>query len=306
MKKYLFTLGIIIGVLEIGHADQRWIIYSATQAINCGAGGYLTTLGADTFCSTAPVSGGGGGGGTASYYYQLLDVSTAGITVGSMPCYDGTIWTMIATGGSCSFSIATFSDSQAATIEEGVGVWKSTGSLSFTASYSNGPPIGSTITFSGWLPLPLASPFTSTTSIANVNFPSITGTVVFTLTAQKNATATKTITHTFNNDRYWGLSTISSNSYTSGDVRGFTGGSNDLTNSIPNSFTVNAGAGQYIVYAYPSRLGTATFSVGGFVGGFNGPFTASVTNASGFNENYSVYSSVNTNLGSTIVVVTTP
>jgi len=127
-----------------------------------------------------------------------------------------------------------------------------------------------------------------------------------TLTAQKTGTATKTITHTFNNDRYWGLSTISSGSYTSGDIRSLTGGGNDLTNSIPTVFTVNAGAGQYIVYSYPSRLGTATFSVGGFVGGFNGPFTTSVTNSSGFSETYNVYSSVNPNLGSTTVTVTTP
>jgi hypothetical protein len=282
------------------------------QVTKSSGTGTITTINAGTGISvtnsTGPIvtiSATGSGGG-ASYYFQLLDVSTAGIAINDQPCYNGSLWVMIPIGGSCAFSIASFSDSLASTIEEGVGVWKSSGTINFTASYSNGPPIGSTITFSGWSPLPLASPFTSTTSIANVNFPSVGGTVVFTLTAQKTGTATATITHSFNNDRYWGDSTISTQSYTSADIRGLTGGGNDLTNSIPTTFTVNAGSGQYIVYSYPSRLGTATFTVGGFTGGFDGPFTTSVTNASGFSETYNIYSSHNPNLGSTTVVVTTP
>lgn len=217
---------------------------------------------------------------------------------------------IINTGGSGGsptvFTVASFSDALSVTQEVGVGVWKSSGTIHFTASYSNGPAIGSTITFSGWSALPLASPFTSTNSIANVSYPSVGGTVVFTITAQKagGTTATKTITHTFNNDRYWGLSPISSGTYSSADVKSF--GNSDLTNSIPNSFTLAPGVGQYIVYAYPSRLGTATFTVDSFQGGFLPAVTASVTNSSGYTENFSVYRSFNSNLGSTSVVVTTP
>jgi hypothetical protein len=226
-------------------------------------------------------------------------------TVNQEVVWNGTAAQWTTEGVSYIFSIASFADGQSGTIEEGVGVWKSSGTINFTAGYNNGPPIGSTITFSGWSALPLASPFTSTTSIANVNFPSVGGTVVFTLSSTNGTTnATASITHNFNNDRYWGVDTISSNTYSSADIRALA--NNDLTNSIPITFTVNPGAGQYIVYAYPARLGTATFSVGGFVGGFLGPFTASVTNGSSYNENYSVYRSVNANLGSTTVVVTTP
>ena len=285
MKKLLFFLFIPSVCFGVG-----------TITVQQGSGGGTVTIIGGT-------SGGSGGSGS-SYYYQLLDVSTAGISINYQPCYDGTQWVMIPVAGSCSFSVATFADSLAATIEEGTGVWKSSGTINFTASYSNGPPIGSTITYAGWSALPLASPFTSTTSIANVNYPAVAGTVVFTLTAQKTGTATKTITHTFNNDRYWGVNLISSGVYSSADIRALA--SNDLTNSIPATFTVNPGASQYIVYAYPSRLGTASFTVNGFTGGFNAPVTTSVTNASGYTENYSVYSSVNPNLGSTTVVVTTP
>lgn len=206
--------------------------------------------------------------------------------------------------GPPSFAVASFSDGLSGPQEISTGVWKATGTLNFTASYTAGPPIGSTITFSGWSPLPLVSPFTAATSVASVNYPSVSGTVVFTLTAQKSGTASRSITHTFVNRRYWGVSPISSGTYSSADVVALA--NNDLNDSIPNTFTVSPGAGQYIVYAYPSRLGTASFTVNSFMGGFLPAVTASVTNASGYSENYSVYRSFNSNLGSTAVVVTTP
>ena len=130
--------------------------------------------------------------------------------------------------------------------------------------------------------------------------------MLFTLHATNGTSSpTSSITHTFNNDRYWGVTSISNGIYTSTDITSGLGNS-DLVNSIPKTFTVNPGSGQYIVYAYPSRLGTATFSVGGFAGGFLPAVTVSVTNGSSFVENFSVYRSVNSNLGSTTVVVTTP
>ena len=287
--------------------------------------------------ATVAINGqGGGGSGTSSLQIQLggvqvssptatINFSSLTFTANQSPTGQANITSMVDVTGaqlnyqylfngssavwapqgtSFTFAIATFDDGQAATQEIGTGVWKSTGSLSFTATYTNGPPIGSTITFSGWSALSMSFPFTSATSVANVNYPTVAGTTVFTLASQKTTIATKTLTHTFNNDRYWGVNAISVGSYTSADIRALS--NHDLTNSIPNTFTVSPGAGQYIVYAYPSRLGTATFSVGGFAGGFNPAVTASVTNASGYTENYSVYSSVNSNLGSTTVVVTTP
>ena len=280
----------MLGILIASHADQRWIVYTATQGINCN-GGFLTTNGADTFCSTS-TSGGFSVTGTPHTNDEI-------VWNGSAPQ-----WT--AEGVSYSFSIASFSDGQAGTIEEGVGVWKTLGNLSFTASYNNGPATGGFVSFSGWSNLTMTNSFQGpTATIADTAFPSVGGSLVFTLNATNGISSpTSSITHTFNNDRYWGVNTISSGSYTSADVRSF--GNSDLVNSIPKTFTVNAGSGQYIVYAYPSRLGTATFTVGGFAGGFLPAVTASVTNGSSFTENFSVYRSVNSNLGSTTVVVTTP
>ena len=81
-------------------------------------------------------------------------------------------------------------------------------------------------------------------------------------------------------------------------------GSSELSGSRARTKTVTAGAGQYIWFAYPARLGAATFKVGGFEGGFtlvDGSF--SHTNASGYTEAYRVYRSDNAGLGATTVVV---
>ena len=236
---------------------------------------------------------------------DLADVTTVGETVNYALLFNGTMWVAAPQGTSFAFSIASFSDGFSSPIEEGVGIWKSSGAINFTASYSNGPPIGSTITFSGWSALPLSSPFTSTTSIANVNYPSVGGSVVFTLTSQKTTPVTSSITHNFYNDRYDGVSNVITGHFVSTDVTSGVGGA-ELSNSIPKTFTVNPGAGQYIVWASATRLGTVSFTCGGFLGGFDAPQTLTVTNGSGYSENYYVYSSHNANLGSTTCTTSTP
>ena len=78
-----------------------------------------------------------------------------------------------------------------------------------------------------------------------------------------------------------------------------------LDNNRNITFTVNPGAGEHIYYAYPASYGAATFTIGGFEGGFTLVSDAiSVTNAHGVTQNYRLYKSVNPNLGSTTVVVT--
>jgi hypothetical protein len=78
--------------------------------------------------------------------------------------------------------------------------------------------------------------------------------------------------------------------------------STDITGAP--QFTVTAGAGQYIWFCYPKRLGTVTFWVGGFEGGFEAVQTVSLTNINGWSEDYYCYRSTNANLGSTAVTTT--
>jgi len=104
----------------------------------------------------------------------------------------------------------------------------------------------------------------------------------------------------FYNRIYYGSTTVAS-SYSESDVEGLA--SNVLSNTKGRTISVTANTGYYIIYALPTRLGTVTFWVGGFEGGFQSPETVSVTNASGFTENYYVYRSTNSGLGATSVVV---
>jgi len=52
-----------------------------------------------------------------------------------------------------------------------------------------------------------------------------------------------------------------------------------------------AGAGEYVWYCYPKRLGTVTVTIDGIPGGFQSPITLSITNDSGWTEDYYCYRS---------------
>ncbi len=218
--------------------------------------------------------------------------------------FNGTEWVFAPYNTTFSFSIASFTDSQSSTILIGTGVWKAIGALSYTASYSNGPATGGYVSHNGWTGnLTLTSTFQGpTVSTENTSYPASPGSLSFVLHAAKGAeTATSTITRNFYNYRFWGVTTTAGG-YTEADIEAFN--SSELSNLRTKTFTVVPAAGEYIVYAYPSRLGTATFFVGGFEGGFVGPETVSVTNSAGYVENYYAYYSTNSGLGSTTVSVT--
>lgn len=114
------------------------------------------------------------------------------------------------------------------------------------------------------------------------------------------ATSTKTASLTFMNRVFYGVSAIPS-SVGSTFV-------NSLSNKVlsttrARTITLNVTSGNYAWYASPTRLGSCTFKVGGFDGGFEPAQTVSVTNASGYTENYYVYRSTNPSLGSTSITI---
>jgi hypothetical protein len=135
-----------------------------------------------------------------------------------------------------------------------------------------------------------------------VNYPAVGASITFQLNATDGDDSdTDTQSVAFYNRRFWGVSSTAS-SYSEADIEGLA--DDELSNSKAKTFTVNPGAGEYIIFAYPKRLGTVTFTVGGFEGGFEAPETVSVENASGYEEDYFVYRSTNSNLGSTTVTTT--
>lgn len=129
-------------------------------------------------------------------------------------------------------------------------------------------------------------------------FTGVTTTTTYTLAATSNSDVKKSnsATITFANGVYYGKSTTST--YNSALISGLT---KQLSNSKNRTITVNAGAGEYIFYCIPSRLGTCSFNVGGFDGGFSKVATVNFTNSDNYKENYDIYKSDNANLGNTIV-----
>jgi hypothetical protein len=63
------------------------------------------------------------------------------------------------------------------------------------------------------------------------------------------------------------------------------------------TWTSNASGSEYTWAAWRTALGTATFQVGQFIGGFEAPVTVSHTNSSGYTEDYYVARSTNPDIG---------
>ncbi len=116
-----------------------------------------------------------------------------------------------------------------------------------------------------------------------------------TVTTTDIKTGSATTTFTFSPKRYWFYS--SSSTPASADVVAALGGSSELTSAkAKGAFdVVVTGTTKYVSYAYPSSYGALT-SI--FINGFETitaftQTTVSVTNASGYTQNYYVYTSIN-------------
>lgn len=119
----------------------------------------------------------------------------------------------------------------------------------------------------------------------------------------KGTTDQKTVSLTFLNSIYYGKSTVTEDtSITSEMILGLD--TSKLASNYKGTFTVNAGQGEYIYFAFPASFGNSPkFSVGGFEGGFNLVKTFDHTNASGAEVSYNVFRSTQPNLGNTSVVI---
>lgn len=246
--------------------------------------------------------------------------TTVAPTANQVMKWNGSTWVpgSITNATEFSFLVTAFSVTPGTTpVEIGSGTWKTAGNLTFSATYQNSSGMtAASIQISGtgvtaWASaLSLSSPYTSGTSALDTLYPTPGSgsyrTMTFTITGTRGAEApTRTVNIAFANRRYWGTSTKSSG-YTEADVEGL--GSNELTTTrLKSSFTANAptGSNLYIIFATPVFLGAATFvdNVTGLQFSMQAPETVSVTNASGYTENYHVYRSTNANLGSVDVKV---
>lgn len=137
----------------------------------------------------------------------------------------------------------------------------------------------------------------------------ITANHKFTIAAtdERNKTVTKDATINFYNGVYYGVSAIPE-AYDSAFIISLgNSGKKTLRGSKLTSFTVTAGEGEYIYYCLPVSMGTCSFKVGGFDGGFDLVATLDgdnkYENEHGHLEAYRIYRSTNAGLGATNVEV---
>lgn len=124
-----------------------------------------------------------------------------------------------------------------------------------------------------------------------------TWTLTVTDTDPSGATVTKTATTsiTFANWIYYGV--LNSTTITEAQIEGLSG--SVLSNSKSREVTYSAGAGEYLWYCLPDRLGACSFvdKGTGFAAALDDLGTIEVTNGSGYKENYRIYRSTFAGLG---------
>jgi hypothetical protein len=197
----------------------------------------------------------------------------------------------------------TFAISSFATAPTTVEVGSSVVTPSFTAAYVRTPDTATLDDSEGTPQKNVVATPAAFTSNGTFVKTALNATVTFTLGASETASGgsdTANTTITWSPRTYWGVGVDGLS--TEADIEALANSA--LDNNRNRTFTVTPGVGEHIYYAYPASYGAATFTVGGFVGGFVLVSAAiSVTNVYGVVENYRLYKSVNPNLGSTTVTV---
>ena len=130
---------------------------------------------------------------------------------------------------------------------------------------------------------------------STIQYEGIASNQTYTLNVTDGQTsASKSASVSFANRIYYGASASISNVTTLTGI---------LSNDPERTITVDAGTGEYIIYAIPARLGDVTFFVSGFEGGFEDSVEQTLTNTSGYQETYKVYRSTRASLGETTIEI---
>lgn len=240
--------------------------------------------------------------------------------------WNGSNWVPTAYNYSFAFSIATYSDGEISPQLIGSGVWELAGNVTWTMTYNNGPPTAGDIilqsddtSYTYWTTNPqvLTTPFATDTSDLATNYPTIKDKYVrFHLDVDKGAeNAQQDEFVFFYNLIWWGESTVGTG-LTEANVEAV--GYSLVSNTIARTVSLAPTASEYLVYAYPNSYtdllygsdyetnGNTSFRYNGLSVAMNRDNGAlSITNSSGYNENYEVYVSTLTNLGAYQLAVNT-
>jgi hypothetical protein len=227
--------------------------------------------------------------------------------------FNGTVWVNAPDGTTFTFSCTGFSDGETTTQLAGSGTWKASSAMSYTATYNNGPPTSADVKMSinsgayntvGAMTAPAYT--TGTNSGGAISYPTVDQTLRFRLDSSDGTDSDidYDTAITFNNYIFYGASTTGS-SFSEANVEALT---STISSSYTTSRSINAGASNYVVWAYPSRY-TSINTTGAIFNSVTMPFTApetvSITNSAGLTENYKVFASTATNLGNSTLQLST-
>lgn len=226
------------------------------------------------------------------------------------------VWTSITTGGVpvLPFEIASFTDNEAGT--QLIGTGSAITSITFDATYDNGPATSGSVALitgtdlSGAFPVPMLGPTftTSGATVVDLQYPaSVGGLLRFRLTAMAGAdsdTADETITY-INQIRRGVMTSPLPSPFTQSDIDTFLTTST-LQNTLDISYIAASGAGEFDVIAFRDALGTPLLQINGFVADPTDNGTLSWTNANGFTETYHVYSLPQENQTGALIEWSTP
>ena len=111
---------------------------------------------------------------------------------------------------------------------------------------------------------------------------------ILSVTSEKGIVVTKKVSVSFVNHIYYGKT--SDPVISRSTVKGLA--FDEFTDDVTREITVKNLNDEYVIYAYPKRLGPVEFKCGALYGGFEEPVTVSVDNHSEYSEDYYVYRSV--------------
>jgi len=254
-----------------------------------------------------------------------VDTSTDAPAKNEVLKWNGTNWVPALYNASFAFSCGAFSDGITPNLLIGTvgGEWQAASAMSYTATYDNGPPTGYDVKLSinGGAYAKVgemtgAARTVGTNSSAAVVYPSKGQYLAFRLdsTDGTDSSITYDATIYFFNNLYFGV-IAKANTFTEANVEGLATHVG-LCSSGNLSHAVTAGAGEYIVLAYPTdytamtpgvdydATGVSSFLLNGVtVGMARDNATLSITNSAGFTENYDVYVSTVAALGGSFTFV---
>lgn len=242
-----------------------------------------------------------------------VDTSTDAPAKNEVLKWNGSTWVPAVYNATFTFSCTAFDDGLTSGILAGSGEWKAAEAISYTASYNNPPPTSADVKMSingaTYLDVGHMDGATYTTGKnydGAINYPTVDQYLRFRLHSSdgEDSDIDYAASLYFRNYIFYGP-TETGSGFDEAAVEAL---SKTISSSYTASRSINATGANYVVWAYPSRY-TSIHATGARFNSVTMPFTSpetvGITNTAGLTENYKVFASTATGLGSSTLVLST-